>query len=197
MMNEQALQDRLKTIARERGVQPKACWKQLVLERFLARLSHSSHTSKFIFKGGFLLAYMMKIGRETIDLDFLINSTKADEKTLEKLISEISLIHLEDGFTFTFSKIEILSQPHMEYLGYRITIEAMFGKVRDRIHIDIGVGDGVQPQRRDIKLLQYRGKPIFEESASVLSYPLETIFAEKLETVISKGASNSRIKEEC
>lgn len=64
-MNEQALKDRLQAIAREKGIPFNACWKQLLLERFLARLARSAYTDKLIFKGGFLLAYMMRIGRET------------------------------------------------------------------------------------------------------------------------------------
>ena len=78
MINEQALKDRLQTIAKEKEIPFNACWKQLLLERFLARLSRSSHVNKFIFKGGFLLSYMMKIGRETVDLDFLLTRMNAE-----------------------------------------------------------------------------------------------------------------------
>lgn len=76
MINEQALKDRLHTIAKEKDIQFNSCWKKLLLERFLTRLARSSHSNKFIFKGGFLLAYMMKIGRETTDLDFLLMHMK-------------------------------------------------------------------------------------------------------------------------
>jgi len=61
MINEQALKDRLQRIAKEKVIPFNACWKQLLLERFLARLARSPHVDKFIFKGGFLLSYMMKI----------------------------------------------------------------------------------------------------------------------------------------
>ena len=76
-MNEQALKDRLQTISKEKNIQFNECWKKLLLERFLFRLSRSTHTKKFIFKGGFLLAYMMEIGRETTDLDFLLTKLVA------------------------------------------------------------------------------------------------------------------------
>ena len=72
MMNEQALKDKLQTIAKEKEIHFNACWKQLLLEWFIARLAGSLHSNKFIFKGGFLLAYLMNIGRETTDLDFLL-----------------------------------------------------------------------------------------------------------------------------
>jgi len=195
MINEQALKDRLQAIAKEKGIPFNSCWKQLLLERFLTRLEQSSHANKLIFKGGFLLAYMMKIGRETVDLDFLLTRMKAGEGTIEQICREIAEIPLDDGFTFSFASIELLSQPHMDYPGYRVTLNTFFAKMKDKIHIDIGVGDVVEPQHREIKLFQYRGKPFFEDAISLLVYPIETIFAEKLETVLSKGSKNSRMKD--
>jgi predicted nucleotidyltransferase component of viral defense system len=195
MINEQALKDRLQTIAREKEIPFNACWKQLLLERFLARLSRSSHVNKFIFKGGFLLASMMKIGRETVDLDFLLTRMNAEAKALQEVFEEIVSISSDDGFAFTFESIDLLSQPHMEYPGYRTTLRASFAKMKDKVHVDVGIGDIVEPQNREIKLFEYRGKPFFEESVSLLVYPIETIFAEKLETVLSKGSRNSRMKD--
>ncbi len=195
MINEQALKDRLQTIAKEKEILFNACWKQLLLERFLARLSRSSHVNKFIFKGGFLLSYMMKIGRETVDLDFLLMRMTAEEKALQEVFEEIVSTSSDDGFIFSFEGIELLSQPHMEYPGYRTTFKASFAKMKDKIHVDVGIGDIVEPQNREIKLFEYRGKPFFEESISLLVYPIETIFAEKLETVLSKGSRNSRMKD--
>lgn len=195
MINEQALKDRLQTIAKENEIPFNACWKQLLLERFLARLARSSHVNKFIFKGGFLLSYMMKIGRETVDLDFLLMRMNAEVKGLQEVFEEIVSISSDDGFTFSFEGIELLSQPHMEYPGYRTTFKVSFAKMKDKILVDVGIGDIVEPQNREIKLLKYRGKPFFEESISLLVYPIETIFAEKLETVLSKGSRNSRMKD--
>lgn len=195
MINEQALKDKLLTIAKEKEIPFNACWKQLLLERFLARLSRSSHVNKFIFKGGFLLSYMMKIGRETVDLDFLLTRMNAEIKGLQEVFEEIVSTSSEDGFTFSFDGIEILSQPHMEYPGYRTTLKVSFAKMKDKILVDVGIGDIVEPQNREIKLFEYRGKPFFEESISLLVYPIETIFAEKLETVLSKGSRNSRMKD--
>src|SRR5689334_7670004 len=122
MINEQALKDRLQAIAKEKGIPFNSCWKQFILERFLSRLGLSEHTDKLIFKGGFLLAYMIKIGRETKDLDFLLIRLKAETKILEKICTEIAAVPLNDGFAFSFAGIEWLSQPHMNYPGYRITL---------------------------------------------------------------------------
>ena len=86
-------------------------------------------------------------------------------------------------------------QPHMNYPGYRATLSVLFGKMKDKIHIDVGVGDIVTPQSLHMQLFQYRGQPMFENEISLLVYPIEAIFAEKLETIISKGAANSRMKD--
>ena len=195
MINEQAFKDKLQTIAKEKEIPFNACWKQLLLERFLARLSRSSHVNKFIFKGGFLLSYMMKIGRETVDLDFLLTRMNAELESIQEVFKEIVSTSSDDGFTFSFEGMELLSQPHMQYPGYRTTLKASFAKMKDKIHVDVGIGDIVEPQNRKIKLFEYRGKPFFEESISLLVYPIETIFAEKLETVLSKGSRNSRMKD--
>jgi hypothetical protein len=96
VINEQALKDRLQAIAKEKAIPFNSCWKQLLLERFLARLSRSAHANLFIFKGGFLLAYMLKIGRETVDLDFLLTRIKAEEKSLEEISKEIAAVSLDD-----------------------------------------------------------------------------------------------------
>lgn len=195
MISEQALKDRIQTIAREKGIHFNTCWKQLVLERFLARLSSSPHSHKFIFKGGFLLAYLMKIGRETVDLDFLLTRMKVEENELREVIEQMISASSSDGFAFSFSGIELLQQPHMEYPGYRVTLKTAFGKMRDKVQVDVGIGDIVEPVTRKIQLIQYRGKSLFEEAVSIPVYPVETIFAEKLETIISKGVGNSRMKD--
>ena len=83
----------------------------------------------------------------------------------------------------------------MSYPGYRIFLKANFGNMRDKIHVDIGIGDIVKPELRKFSLFQYKGKPFFEGEMSLQVYPIETIFAEKLETIISKGTANSRMKD--
>lgn len=83
----------------------------------------------------------------------------------------------------------------MEYLGFRAKLNVFFGKMQDKIQVDIGVGDLVNPIESSFAPFEYKGKPIFAGEISLYVYPPETIFAEKLETVISKGASNSRMKD--
>ncbi len=119
----------MRVIAKEKTIHFNACWKQLLLERFLVRLAGSVYANKFTFKGGFLLAYLMKIGRETIDLDFSLTRVKAEENKLEEIFKKIISIHLPDGFVFSLDSVKPLTQPHMEYPGYRIILNAIFSKL--------------------------------------------------------------------
>jgi predicted nucleotidyltransferase component of viral defense system len=194
-VNESALKERLKTISREKGVTFNDCWKRLLLERFLARIALSKHKGKLIFKGGFLLSYLIDTDRETVDLDFLLTRLKAKAEGIRTVIEEIARVQIDDGFSFAWSSIEEMSQPHMEYRGFRICLTAAFGKFRDAIQIDLGVGDDVKPEKRKLKLFSYKGKPMFEEDISLLVYPLESVFAEKLHALVSHGKANSRMKD--
>jgi len=189
-MNEAALKERLKTIATEKETTFNKVWKQLLLERFLARLSDSPHQDKFIFKGGLLLAQYIAINRETIDIDFLMTKIKSEMQNIERVIKEIAAINSEDGFFFSWFSAEELNQPHMEYTGFRVTLDVQFGKMQDKIQVDIGIGDVVTPVETTFTPFEYKGKPIFAGEISLYVYPAEAIFAEKLETIISKGVIN-------
>ncbi len=194
-MNEAALKERLKIIAEEKESTLNKIWKQLLLERFLARLSTSEYQHNFIFKGGLLLAQYVDINRETIDIDFLMTNIKSEIKRIQDVIKKVAAINSEDGFTFSWHSVEELNQPHMEYAGYRITLDAKFGKMRDKIQVDIGIGDAVVPIETTFTPFEYKGKPIFAGEISLNVYPPESIFAEKLESITSKGVINSRMKD--
>lgn len=194
-MNESALKERLKVIANDKKTTLNKVWKKLLLERYLARLAYSPYQDKFVFKGGLLLANYISIHRETIDIDFLLTKLKSEINQIEKIIKEIAAIDREDGFSFLWRSVEELTQSHMEYSGFRINLNAKFGKMKDTIQIDIGVGDSVMPSKKIINPFQYKGKPLFIGEITLHVYPPETIFSEKLETIFAKGSINSRMKD--
>lgn len=194
-MNEAALKARLKFIAQEKLKTFNEVWKQLLLERFLARLSNSTYREQFIFKGGLLLAQYMDLGRETTDIDFSMTKMKSEFSVIQQALCEIVSVDIDDSFRFEWDTMQILSQPHMEYSGFRATLRAYFGNMKDKIHIDIGVGDIVIPAAKDYRPFEYNGKPLFVGEITMSVYPVESIFSEKLETIISKGSNNSRMKD--
>ncbi len=114
---------------------------------------------------------------------------------IEAAFREIATIDTGDDFIFSWSEIAELAQPPMTYAGFRITVMVKLGKMKDSIQIDIGIGDSVKPIKANFHPFEYKGKPIFEGEITLLTYPVETIFAEKLETIISKGSANSRMKD--
>lgn len=83
----------------------------------------------------------------------------------------------------------------MFYHGFEVTINVQYGSMKDKIHLDIAIGDQVAPKLDKIELFYYKGTPLFENKISLYVYPVETIFAEKLEAVFRKGATNSRMKD--
>ncbi len=117
------------------------------------------------------------------------------EQEIQTAFNDVTKVSTDDGFSFSYQSLSPLTQPHMHYPGYRATLQTHFGKMRDKIHIDVGVGDIVTPKSLDVQLFQYRGRALFENHLSLQVYPIETIIAEKLETVTSKGAANSRMKD--
>ena len=189
------MKERLKVVAKERDLTFEEVWHNLVLERFLARLCQSNYKTNFILKGGTLLARYIPIGRETKDLDFLVEQLKNSEEFLGKAFDDICRINLSDGFEFEKIKIGKLPHPHMDYIGIEVLLLAKLGSPQSYIQIDLGFGDIVEPISHSLNLTATSKGPLFESQIQVRSYPKEFIFAEKLETVVHRGIGNSRMKD--
>ena len=196
-LSENELKQKIKNISNSGGGVFQDILKRLCLERFLARLAGSELSDKLIFKGGNLLKYYLPIGRQTTDLDFLMTKIKAEQEAVQKTFKTICATQVGDGFEMTFNRLYDLEQGHMAYPGFRaiIKIKLIDGKLSDNLQVDVGVGDIVAPETRNINLMNYKGKPFYEDSVSLQVYPVESIFAEKLETVSRKGGQNSRVKD--
>lgn len=192
---ERSIKDRVREIAKAEQRTFNDVWKTLVLERFLARLARSPQIENLVFKGGMLLSKYIPLGRETVDLDFLAVNLAATTEAIRATIENILNIPLEDGFSFTGLEVEQFPQPHRNYPGYGVKAVAVLGGTRTAISVDIGIGDVVEAADKSIEFLALKQKPLFEEAVALKVYPLEYIFAEKLETVIYRGAVNSRMKD--
>jgi hypothetical protein len=104
-------------------------------------------------------------------------------------------VEVEDGFVFMNPLVAPLEHFHMEYPGAHVKIEVRFGKAKFPLFIDLGFGDLVQVSEKELLLLSNSKGPLFEPSLTVNCYPMEFVFAEKLETTIFRGANNSRMKD--
>ncbi|HAB98825.1 MAG TPA: hypothetical protein DCE71_03275 [Parachlamydiales bacterium] len=192
---EQSFKKRLQLIAKERNVTPAEVWQNVITERFLVRLCRSPYHSHCVLKGGTLLARYVDIGRETKDLDFTIQRLSNEISALQKTFNDIVRIEIEDGFVFMNPVVAPLEHFHMEYPGAHVKIEVRFGKAKFPLFIDLGFGDLVQIHEKELLLLSNSKGPLFEPSLTVNCYPMEFVFAEKLETAIFRGADNSRMKD--
>ena len=192
---EKSFKSKLRTLAHEQHRDPADLWQTLMLERFLARLAHTPISKHFVLKGAILLSRYIDIGRETRDLDFLARNISSKIDHLQRVFEDIVEIDLQDGFKFENVRTVELKHPHMGYPGAEVTMLCHFGKTRSKISIDLGFGDIVEPLEHLIQLMHSAKGPLFETAVRLKCYPKEFIFAEKLETVIYRGALNSRMKD--
>jgi predicted nucleotidyltransferase component of viral defense system len=191
----QSIKERLCALAKARNLTFAEIWHNLILERFLARLCQSKYQTNFILKGGTLLARYIPIGRETKDLDFLVQKLANTEKLLSDAFDHICSVQLGDGFVFEKVKIGKLIHQHMNYTGIEVLLLAKLGGPQTHVQIDLGFGDVVEPIDYLMDLTSTSKGPLFESVITVCSYPKEFIFAEKLETVVYRGIGNTRMKD--
>lgn len=192
---EQSIKEKIKALAKEQETTFAELWRNLILERFLTRLAYSSYRKKFVLKGGTLLAKYIPIGRETQDLDFFIQKLSNSEGSLKIVLDAICNIDINDSFVFEVSKVNILDHSQLAYTGAEITLLAKFGATVTVVRIDLGFGDRVEPIEYPFDLITTSKGPLFERRISLHCYPKEFIFAEKLETVVFRGAGNTRMKD--
>ena len=162
-----------------------------VMERFLERMSLSEYKDKLILKGGLLVASMVGIdNRATMDIDTTVRNYKLSAEDARKMIEDIISVSLEDEVKFTIKSVESIMD-EAEYPGIRLKLEAVLDTMKTPLKIDISTDDVITPKEVD-----YAYKLMFEErTIPVLAYNLETVLAEKMETVISRGILNTRMRD--
>ncbi|MBI2692110.1 MAG: nucleotidyl transferase AbiEii/AbiGii toxin family protein [Solirubrobacterales bacterium] len=160
-----------------------------VHERFLARLADSSYVDKFVLKGGMLLA-SKKIRSSTQDADVLLRGLTLEEAVLRSIIGEILETDLEDGVEFDTGSITSKEvREGAAYTGLRFGVKASVGGAQLRLKIDVSTGDPIDPEW--IPIDPMLGGPAF----SLRAYAMESVLAEKIETVISWGDANTRMRD--
>ena len=189
--SDQSVKDKLKNISREKNVDFNSVMRFYMYDRFVERLSKSKYKDNFILKGGFYLSKLFGLdNRSTMDIDTAIRKTKFTEENLIVMINEIISIDVGDNVKFKIEKTELIREED-EYGGLRITINFMLENIKDKFHIDLATGDPIYPRPDNYKYESLIGDEIYK----VWSYNLETILAEKIETILSKLETSSRMKD--
>ncbi|MDI3535646.1 MAG: hypothetical protein PWP30_128 [Eubacteriaceae bacterium] len=185
------LKDLIRNLSKKKSADAQLLMRHYMMERFLERISLSQYKDQFILKGGILVTAMIGLNaRSTMDLDATIKGLDVTIDEVEQIISMIAAVPLDDGVTFLIKSIgEIMDEA--DYTGIRVSMETRFDGVVTPFKIDISTGDIITP-----KAVRYQLHLMLEaRSVDIWAYNLETIFAEKLETIISRNTTNTRMRD--
>ena len=185
------LKDLIRNLSREKSADAQILMRNYMMERFLERISLSEYRDKFILKGGMLVAAMVGLdARSTMDLDATIKGANVNVEDIENLISSIVTVPIDDGVKFQLKSIsEIMDEA--EYPGIRVSMSTTFDGVVTPLKIDISTGDAITPRE-----VRYSFKLMLEDrSIDIWAYNLETVLAEKLETIITRTTTNTRMRD--
>ena len=185
------LKDLIRNLSREKSADAQLLMRNYMMERFLERISLSEYRDKFILKGGMLVAAMVGLdARSTMDLDATVKGANVNVEEIENLISAIVSVPIDDGVKFQLKSIsEIMDEA--EYPGIRVSMTTTFDGVVTPLKIDISTGDAITPRE-----VRYSFKLMLEDrSIDIWAYNLETVLAEKLETIITRTTTNTRMRD--
>ena len=185
------LKDLIRNLSREKSADAQLLMRNYMMERFLERISLSEYRDKFILKGGMLVAAMVGLdARSTMDLDATVKGANVNVEDIENLISAIVSVPIDDGVKFQLKSIsEIMDEA--EYPGIRVSMTTTFDGVVTPLKIDISTGDAITPRE-----VRYSFKLMLEDrSIDIWAYNLETVLAEKLETIITRTTTNTRMRD--
>lgn len=185
------LKDKVRNISKGDNDIAKVLIRTFMMERFLERVALSKYRNNFVLKGGLLVASMVGIDmRATMDIDTTVEALPLNEIDAEKIVSEISEIEVDDGVQFRITSVTTIMED-FEYPGIRMMLEATLDRMRQPIKLDISTDDVITPMA-----IEYDYKLMFEDrSISLLSYNTETLLAEKIQTILSRGIANTRMRD--
>ena len=189
-MTSEKLKGKIKSFSEKNNLKAQEVLQMYFFERFLNRLEKSKYRANFIIKGGFLISSIIGIqNRTTMDIDTTIKGLPVKEEIIKEIILEILNIEVNDEIEFVLGKIENIREIS-EYENYRLHLTANFEKIKNPIKIDITTGDVIIPSERE-----YAYETIFKEKLNILVYSLETLIAEKYETIIKRNITTTRLRD--
>ena len=190
-MNSMQVKDKLKNIVVKRNLDFNTLLRLYMYDRFIERLAVSKYRDNFILKGGFYLSTLFGLeSRSTKDIDTAIKDANFTKENVEKMIKSIIAIDISDGALISFVEIDNIREED-QYRGFRVVLNVKVDTIRENLQIDIATGDSITPQP-----IVYKYLPILGDNyINVWSYNLETIIAEKLETILRRAEANSRIRD--
>lgn len=185
------LKDLIRNVAKGNSGRSQLLIRNYAMERFLERVALSKYRDNFILKGGMLVSAMVGLdNRATMDIDTTIRNLSLDVEHAEQIVEEIASMELDDNIRFSIKDVSYIMD-EAEYGGVRLSLDAFLDTMKIPLKIDISTGDAITPAE-----ITYHYKLMFEQRyISLWAYPLETILAEKIETVLTRTIFNTRLRD--
>ena len=191
MKTAEQIKGAIRNISKEKGVNPNSLLQMCLFEGILEKLSKSKYRENFILKGGLLISSLIGVDvRSTMDMDTTIKGIPVNEETITRIINEILDIEIDLEISYKLIKLTPIRNADV-YEDFSASIECKFGKINARLNIDITTGDVITP--REIK---YSYSRILEKGTiPIITYTIETILAEKFETISSRNITTTRARD--
>ena len=185
------IKGRIKSVAKQNNADARTLMRIYMMERFLERLAQSEYRDNFIIKGGILVTAMIGVvHRSTMDIDTSMKNLNLSAEDALRVVNQVKDIDLDDGVSFDVKDVSNIMD-EMEDPGIRVTMNANVGRLITPLKIDISTGDVITP-----RAIEFNYDLLLEDrSISLWSYNLETILAEKLQTVLARGILNTRMRD--
>ncbi|KRO00588.1 nucleotidyl transferase AbiEii/AbiGii toxin family protein [Companilactobacillus kimchiensis] len=189
--NGQQFKAKIKNKAQQEHILPQILMQEVLSDELIERISISDYRDNLILKGGFLIASLLGIDtRSTRDIDTSIKGLDVSRDEISKVFKSICDMNENSDIQLTLKRIEDIRES-AEYSGFRVHIEGIVYASRIEVKIDVSTGDVITPSQ-----IEYRHHMIFnDQSVLIMAYNIETILAEKLETIVSRQELNTRLKD--
>lgn len=192
MRKAMSLKAKIRNIAKQKNIPAQVILQNYMFERLLVRLSVSEYKEKFVLKGGMLVAAIVGLdNRATMDMDTTLKNLPLTPEAIRSALEDICTIKFDDGVAFEIGTISPIREDDI-YGGYRVMLNAKFDTLLTPLSIDVSTGDAITPHA-----VQYNFSEIFddEKSYELWAYNIETVMAEKVETILRRGVFNTRPRD--
>ena len=192
MSKAMSLKAKIRNIAKQKNIPAQVILQNYMFERLLVRLSASEYKEKFVLKGGMLVAAIVGLdNRATMDMDTTLKNLPLTPEAIRSALEDVCDITFDDGVVFEIGTISPIREDDI-YGGYRVMLNAKFDTLLTPLSIDVSTGDAITPHA-----VQYNFSEIFddEKSYELWAYNIETVMAEKVETILRRGVFNTRPRD--
>ena len=192
MSNAMSLKAKIRNIAKQKNIPAQVILQNYMFERLLVRLSASEYKEKFVLKGGMLVAAIVGLdNRATMDLDTTLKNLPLTPDAICSALEQVCAVPFGDGVAFEIGTISPIREDDI-YGGYRVMLNAKYDTIVTPLSIDVSTGDAITPNP-----VEYTFSEIFDDEKSyrLWAYNIETVMAEKVETILRRGVFNTRPRD--